>query len=72
MIVCIYLYGCLIWGQKSPTAKGKIETAFVRLDRLGLGEDGGGLVDARESMLRADLFTSVIPPLRINYALKRF
>ena len=41
--------------------KRKIETAFTRLDKLGLGEDDEDVVDAQESMRRADLFTSVTP-----------
>ena len=45
--------------QKSPMAKGKIEAAFSRLDRLGLGKTDGDAVDVRESIRRVDLFTSV-------------
>ena len=46
-------------GQKSPLAKGKIDNAFARLDRLGLGKDSEDVADAREVLRRADLFTSV-------------
>ena len=42
--------------QKSPMAKGKVEAALARLDRLGLRED---VADVQESMRRANLFTSV-------------
>ena len=43
--------------------KGKIEAAFIRLDRLGLGKRGKHVADAQESNWLADLFTSVIPAL---------
>ena len=43
--------------QRSPTTKAKIETAFARLDRLGLGKDDEDVVNVQESMRRADLFT---------------
>ena len=40
--------------------KEKIETAFARLDRLGLEQDNVDVSDAQESMRRADLLMSVI------------
>ena len=49
-------------GQKSPTTKTKIEAAFVRLDKLGLGEESDDVADAQESMRRADLLMSVATP----------
>jgi len=39
--------------------KGKIETAFARLDRLGSGEDDKDAADARSSIRRLDLFAFV-------------
>jgi len=45
--------------QKSPMAKGRLEAAFARLDRLGLGEDCEDLVDPQESMRQVDLFMLV-------------
>ena len=43
--------------QKSPTTKRRIETAFARLNKLGIGEDD--VADGQELMRRADLFMSV-------------
>ena len=48
-------------GQKSPTTKRKVETAFARLDVLGIGEDDGDVADDQKSMRRADLLMSVTP-----------
>ena len=62
-IMYIFRNGCLMCGQKSPIAKRKSEAAFTRLDKLGLGVDGEGVVDVQESLQRADLFASVTRPL---------
>ena len=49
--------------------KGKIDHALARLDRLDLWEDYENVADARESMRRADLLTSVTstPPESVLY-----
>ena len=63
MVICVYQIAHLMRGQKSPMTQRKIEVAFARLDRLGLGEDDESVVNAQESLRRADLFTSVTPVL---------
>jgi len=42
--------------QKLPMAKGKVEAALARLDKLGLWED---VADVQESTRRVNLFMSV-------------
>lgn len=42
--------------QKSPKVKGKIESAFARLDRLCSRKVGEGVADVQESMQQAGLF----------------
>ena len=44
-------------GQKSSTMKGKIESAFARLEKLGLGKNNEDPVDAQDLKGRAGLFT---------------
>ena len=46
-------------GQNSPVTKGKIETAFAQLDRLGLGKDGENVADAQVSLRQAHLLRLV-------------
>lgn len=39
--------------------KEKVENAFARLDKVGLGKDGAEVADAQESTRRADFFKLV-------------
>ena len=45
--------------------KGKIKTAFARLNRLGLGKGDEDAMDAQESMRRVDLIMSVTSVLEL-------
>jgi hypothetical protein len=47
-------------GQKSPMTRGKIETAFVRLNGLSFGKNSEDGVDAQEATRYGVLFSSVI------------
>jgi len=42
--------------QKSPMMKGRIESAFARLDKLSSGKAGEDVSDAQELMRRTGLF----------------
>ena len=55
-IIYIHRNTRLMRGQRSPMTKGKIESVFARLERLGLGKNDQVVADAQESIRRADLF----------------